>query len=99
MKLVAIITPDAELHAGEVRVISLTIAAENKPFKARGIRGACFAVRGIYTLSDGSTRPTSISTERKRDLAAAISRKTEEAAMGAIIICSNGFESVQYAMQ
>ncbi len=52
--------------------------------KGRGIRGACFYVNAILKLENGTSVPTTIDTERKKNLERTIQMRRTSIAAGAM---------------
>lgn len=78
------------------RVTALTITGA--PYKSTDNTGrACFAVDGVYTIENGETSKTRVTTTRKKDLAARIARKQASATNGEITI-EGGFEVQRFSI-
>ena len=75
----------------EKRITKIQIANPT-PYKAHGPRGKCFAVDVLYHLEDGTTQAAHISSERKKNLPAAIQRQIDNAASGAMKAIYHGAE-------
>lgn len=80
----------------KVKVTDLTITSP--VYKSSNSMGKpCFAVDGIYTLENGTTQNTRVTTTRKKDMPYAIASKQKHAVNGGIHI-DGPFEVITYSM-
>jgi hypothetical protein len=81
----------------KVKVTGLTITSP--VYKSSNSMGKpCFAVDGIYTLENGTTRNTRVTTTRKKDMADAIATKRNHAEKGGIHI-DGPWEVISYSLR
>jgi hypothetical protein len=85
-----------QAQAHEKRVINLTI--DGQIYKSLSNSGRpCYAINGIYTLENGETATTRITSERKKNMQNAIARKIHSARNGEISI-DGQFEIVRWSI-
>ena len=86
----------ATLPEGARKVTALSIT--DTVLKGHDSNGRpCFYVTGTYAVDDGSTQPTRVTSEKKKDLPAKIIRK-QAAALAGQITLENGFEVQRFTM-
>ena len=66
--------------------------------KGHTVRGPGFGMAVTYTLADGTTRPGSVTAERKKDVPGRYAKEEEAIAAQAMAFSENGFASTTYVM-
>lgn len=58
----------------EIKITAVQIS-ERPPVKSRDMRGPCFSVNVLYTTEEGEKHISRITTQRKKDMPAALERE------------------------
>jgi len=84
------------MNTQKVKVTGLTITGP--VYKSRDSSGRpCFAVDGIYTLENGETHKTRVTSAKKKEMDLRIARKQEHVSKGEVQIDGN-WEVISYSM-